>query len=149
MEYVKLNNGIEMPVLGIGTYLIKPVDAEKVVCEGLKMGYRLIDTANAYVNEKAVGRGIKKSGVERKDIFVSSKIWASEYLNPKAIDNTLERLGLDYIDLLFIHQPSKNYMEGYRMIEKAYKEGKVKAIGISNCEGKYLNEILSNCEIKP
>lgn len=149
MNRVKLNNGVEMPVVGIGTFCIKPEDAEVAVREGLKMGYRLIDTANAYVNERAVGRGIKESGIAREEVFVSSKIWATEYLNPNAVDNTLERLGLHYIDLLFIHQPTKNYMEGYRMIEKAYKEGKVKAIGISNCEGKYLEDILANCEIKP
>ena len=143
MNCVKLNNGVEMPMIGIGTFCIKPEDAEVTVREGLKMGYRLIDTANAYVNEKAVGRGIKASGVAREEVFVSSKIWATEYLNPRAVDNTLERLGIDYIDLLFIHQPTENYMEGYRMIQKAYKEGKVKAIGISNCEGEYLENILA------
>lgn len=148
-KVITLNNGEKMPALGIGTFMISPKDAEICVCEALKMGYRLVDTANAYVNERAVGRAIKSSGVKREEIFVSTKIWATEYLNPNAVDETLERLGLDYIDLLFIHQPTEHYMEGYKMIEKAVKEGKVKCIGISNCEGKYLDDILANCEIKP
>lgn len=113
------------------------------------MGYRLIDTANAYSNERAVGRGIKASGIDRKEIFLSTKLWITEYENENAVDETLERLGVDYIDLLFIHQPGGNYMAGYRMLEKAYKEGKIKAIGISNFEGKYIEEILEKCEIKP
>lgn len=149
MEKLVLNNGVEMPNFGLGTYLIKPDDAEVTVREGLKMGYRLIDTANAYSNERAVGRGIKASGVDRKEIFLSTKLWITEYENENAVDETLERLGVDYIDLLFIHQPGGNYMAGYRMLEKAYKEGKIKAIGISNFEGKYIDEILEKCEIKP
>lgn len=149
MEKIKLNNGIEMPNFGLGTYLIKPEDAQIVVREGLKMGYRLIDTANAYVNERAVGRGIKESGVNREEIFLSTKLWITEYENENAVNETLERLGLDYIDLLFIHQPGGNYMKGYKQLEKAYKEGKIKAIGISNFEGKYIEELLQKCEIKP
>lgn len=149
MNYVELNNGIKMPSVGIGTFLLEPKDAENSVREALKMGYKLIDTANAYVNERAVGRGIKTSGVKREEIFVSTKLWPSEYENINAIDETLERLGLDYIDLLFLHQPTGNYMEGYKQLEKAYKEGKIKSIGISNFEGKYIEEILSNCEIIP
>lgn len=149
MEYTILNNGVKMPVIGYGTFMISSKDAEVCTREGLKMGYRLIDTANAYVNERAVGRGLKASGVKREDIFVSTKIWISEYTNPNAVDETLERLGLDCVDLLFIHQPGKNYMTGYRMLEKAYKDGKIRAIGISNCEGKYIENILKECEIKP
>lgn len=148
-KVLTLNNGIAMPALGIGTFMISPGDAERCVCEALKTGYRLVDTANAYVNERAVGRAIKASGVNRKDIFVSTKIWATEYQNPRAVEQTLERLGMDYVDLLFIHQPTEHYMDGYRMIEKAVREGKAKSIGISNCEGKYLDDILAHCEIKP
>ena len=144
-----LNNKVEIPQIGLGTYMIKPVDAEVSVREALKMGYRLIDTANAYVNERAVGRGIKASGVDRSEIFVSTKLWPSEYENSNAIDETLERLGLDYIDLLFLHQPAGNYIAGYKMLENAYKDGKIKAIGISNFEGKYIDEILSSCEVIP
>lgn len=149
MNYIELNNGINMPNLGIGTFLLQPVDAENSVREALKMGYRLIDTANAYVNERAVGRGIKASGVPRSEIFVSTKLWPTEYENPNAIDETLERLGLDYIDLLFLHQPTGNYQAGYKQLESAYKEGKIKAIGISNFEDKYLEDILNTCEIIP
>ena len=149
MEKVLLNNGIEIPNVGIGTFMIEPDDAEMAVEVALKDGYRLIDTANAYMNEKAVGRGIKKSGINRSDIFVSTKLWPSVYEDDTAVDKTLERLGLDYIDLLFIHQPTSNWKSGYRQLEKAYKEGKIKAIGISNFEGKYIEELLEICEIKP
>jgi len=149
MATLELNNGIKIPNVGIGTYLISPKDAEVSVREALKMGYRLIDTANVYCNERAVGRGIKASGVPREEIFLSTKLWVNEYENPNAINETLERLGLDYIDLLFIHQPGGNYMAGYKQLEKAYKEGKIKSIGISNFEGKYIQEILTTCEIKP
>ena len=149
MEKIELNNELMIPNIGIGTFLLQPKDAENSVRVALKMGYRLIDTANAYVNERAVGRGIKESGVPREEIFVSTKLWPSEYENENAVDETLERLGLDYIDLLFLHQPAGNYMTGYRELEKAYKEGKIKSIGISNFEGKYIEEILNNCEIEP
>ncbi|MBR3898589.1 MAG: aldo/keto reductase [Bacilli bacterium] len=149
MNYVELNNKVKMPNVGIGTFLLKPEDAENSVREALKMGYRLIDTANAYVNEKAVGRAIKSSGVNREDIFVSTKLWPSEYENENAIDETLERLGLDYIDLLFLHQPTGNYKKGYQQLEKAYKEGKIKSIGLSNFEGEYLEDIFNNFETVP
>lgn len=145
----KLNNGIEIPSIGIGTFMLSPNDAKNSCIAALKMGYRLIDTANVYVNERAVGKAIKESNIKREDIFVSTKLWPSEYENNKAIDETLERLGLDYIDLLFLHQPAGNYMAGYKMLESAYKEGKIKAIGISNFEGKYIEELLENCEIVP
>ena len=149
MKYLKLNNGVEMPNIGIGTFMIEPDDAENAVEFALKNGYRLIDTANAYVNEKAVGRGIKKSGIDRKEIFLSTKLWASVYEDDRAVEKTLERLDLDYIDLLFIHQPTSNWKAGYKQLENAYKEGKIRAIGISNFEGKYIEELLKICEIKP
>lgn len=146
METLKLNNGVEVANIGIGTFMLKPKDAQNSVLEALKIGYRLIDTANAYVNERAVGRGIKESGIPREEIFVSTKLWPTEYENQNAIDETLERLGLDYIDLLFLHQPCGNYKEGYRQLERAYKSGKIKSIGLSNFEGTYLNDILSSFE---
>lgn len=149
MKYVELNNNVKMPVIGLGTFLLSPDEARNSVEEALKVGYKLIDTANMYLNERAVGKGIKDSGIDRREIFVSAKLWPTEYTNPNAIDETLERLGLDYIDLLFLHQPSGDYKEGYKQLEKAYKEGKIKAIGLSNFEGKYLEEILNDCEIKP
>ena len=149
MKEIILNNGLKMPSVGIGTFLLSPVEAENSVREALKMGYRLVDTANAYVNERAVGRGIKESGVARNEIFVSTKLWPSEYDNPNAIDETLSRLNLDYIDLLFIHQPTPNWRNGYRQLVKAYKEGKIKSIGVSNFEGKYIDELLSEFDVKP
>lgn len=149
MEYTTLNNKIKMPMAGIGTFLLTPDQAESAVLEALKDGYRLIDTANAYVNEKAVGRAIKKSGIERKDIFLETKIWPSFYEQEDAIEKTLERLDTDYIDLLLIHQPAGNYIAGYQLMEKAYKEGKVKAIGLSNFTKAQIEEILDICEVKP
>ena len=149
METVKLNNGIECPVIGIGTFMLKPTDAQNSVREALKMGYSLVDTANAYVNERAVGRGIKESGLKREEVFISTKLWPSEYENESAVDETLERLGVDYVDLLYIHQPAGNWLAGYRQLEKAYKEGKAKSIGISNFEGKYIDELQHKWEIAP
>ena len=149
MEYTTLNNGIKMPMAGIGTFLLTPDQAESAVLEALKDGYKLIDTANAYVNEKAVGRAIKKSGLVREDVFLESKIWPSFYEQEDAVEKTLERLDTDYIDLLLIHQPSGNYVAGYRLMEKAYKEGKVKAIGLSNFTKEQIQEILDICEVKP
>ena len=146
---MKLNNGIEMPSVGIGTFLLSPQDAENSVKEALKMGYRLIDTANCYVNERAVGRGMKQSGVKREEIFLSTKLWPTEYENPNAVEETLERLGTDYIDLLFLHQPTKNWREGYKQLIKAYNQGKIKAIGVSNFEGRYIEEVLSEFDVKP
>ena len=98
MEYIKLNNGVKCPVVGIGTFMLSPEDAERSVREALRMGYRLVDTANAYVNERAVGRGMKESGVPREEVFLSTKLWPSEYENEKAVDQTLEHLGTDYVD---------------------------------------------------
>lgn len=149
MEYVTLNNGLKMPIMGLGTFLLTPDEAENSVILALKNGYRLIDTANAYVNEKAVGRGIKKSGVPREEIFLETKLWPYFYEDDTAIDKTLERLDVDYIDLMILHQPAGNYIAGYKQLEKAYKEGKLKAIGISNFNEKEIQEILDVCEVRP
>lgn len=149
MEYAALNNGVKMPMAGIGTFLLSPDEAEASVLSALACGYRLIDTANAYVNEKAVGRAIKKSGVDRKDIFLETKLWPSFYEQADTVDKTLQRLDTDYIDLLLIHQPAGNYVAGYKLMEKAYKEGKVRAIGLSNFNPEQIREILDACEVKP
>mgnify|MGYP001625334664 CR=1 FL=1 len=149
MEFATLNNGVKMPMTGIGTFLLTPDEAEASVLSALQCGYRLIDTANAYVNEKAVGRGMKKSGLKREDIFLETKIWPAFYEQADAVEKTLERLDTDYIDLLLIHQPAGNYVAGYRQMEKAYKEGKVRAIGLSNFNEAQIREILSLCEVKP
>ena len=149
MEYTTLNNGVKMPMAGIGTFLLTPDEAETSCVSALQNGYRLIDTANAYVNEKAVGRAMKKSGLQREEIFLETKLWPSFYEQPDAVDKTLARLDTPYIDLLLIHQPAGNYVAGYRQMEKAYKEGKVRAIGLSNFTKEQIEEILSICEVKP
>lgn len=149
MKYAILNNGVKMPMAGIGTFLLSPDEAENSVLAALQDGYRLIDTANAYVNEKAVGRAMKKSGIVREGIFLETKLWPSFYEQEDAVEKTLERLDTDYIDLLLIHQPAGNYIAGYRLMEKAYKEGKVKAIGLSNFTKEQVREILDICEVKP
>ena len=149
MEYATLNNGVKMPMAGIGTFLLSPDEAEASVLSALADGYRLIDTANAYVNEKAVGRAMKRSGLQREEIFLETKIWPSFYEQADAVDKTLTRLGTEYIDLLLIHQPAGNYIAGYRQMEKAYKEGKVRAIGLSNFNKAQIEEILSICEVRP
>ena len=148
-KYIKLNNGVEMPMAGIGTFLLSPDEAEASVKSALQAGYRLIDTANAYVNEKAVGRAIRKSGIARNEIFLETKLWPSFYEQADAVEKTLERLDTDYIDLLLIHQPAGNYIAGYRLMEKAYKEGKVRAIGLSNFTIAQIQEILAVREVKP
>lgn len=147
--YVKLNNGVEMPMAGIGTFLLSPKEAEASCVSALQDGYRLIDTANAYVNEKAVGRAMKKSGIARNEIFLETKLWPSFYNDADAVEKTLQRLDTDTIDLLLIHQPAGNYIAGYRLMEKAYKAGKVKAIGLSNFNEEQIREILSVCEVRP
>lgn len=149
MEYATLNNGIKMPMAGIGTFLLTPDEAETSVLSALEDGCRLIDTANAYLNEKAVGRAIRESGLPREEIFLETKLWPSFYEQPDAVDKTLERLGTDCIDLLLIHQPAGNYLAGYRQMEKAYQEGKVRAIGLSNFNRTQIEEILSQCKVRP
>ena len=149
MEYFKLNNGTKMPMAGIGVFMLTPEQAENSVEAALRSGVRLIDTANAYMNESATGRGIKKSGVAREDIFLVTKLWPTVYEKETAIEETLKRLDTDYIDLLFLHQPTDNWREGYRNIEKAYKEGKIKAIGLSNFPEDLLKEAIDTMEIKP
>lgn len=149
MEYLTLNNGNKMPMAGIGVFLLNPEETELSVLSALADGIRLIDTANGYMNEKAVGRAIAKSGVAREDIFLVTKLWPTVYTDENAIDETLARLGTDYVDLLFLHQPAGDWRTGYKMMEKAYKEGKVKALGLSNFPEEWLKEIIETAEIKP
>ena len=144
-----LPNGVKMPSVGLGTFLMKPDAAEKAVEEALRLGYRMFDTANAYLNERAVGRAIRKSGVPREEIFIATKLWPTVYEDPGAVDRCLRLLGVDKIDLLYIHQPSGNYLAGYKLMEEAYKAGKVRAIGLSNFHDESLEKVLANAEIKP
>ena len=150
MEYLGLNNGVKMPVEGLGTFLMSPAEAEAASAAALAAGYEHIDTANAYMNEKAVGRAIAKSGVARDKIFVSTKLWPSVYeAGDVAIDGTLSRLSLDYVDMLILHQPVGNYMAAWKTMEKAYKEGEVKALGLSNFPKEKIAEVIEAAEIKP
>lgn len=152
MKTVKLNNGIEMPILGYGVWQIAPEDCCKYVSEALKAGYRSIDTAQAYYNEEGVGEAVTKSGIPRDEIFLTTKVWISNAGEEKAarsIDESLHKLRTDYIDLLLIHQPFGDYYGTYRAMEKAYKNGKVRAIGLSNFYDARFVDLAENMEIKP
>lgn len=150
MKNINLNNTTIIPAAGIGTFLMEPDDAQNAVVSALQNGYTMIDTANAYMNEKAVGRGIKASGCKRADIYLSTKLWPSEYENVDcAIEETLGRLDTDYIDLLFLHQPIGDYVGAYKSMEIAVKTGKVKSLGLSNFSIEQIKEIVDATEIKP
>ncbi len=150
MEEITLNNGVKMPMVGLGVLQLKDEAlCESCVGEALRAGIRLIDTAAAYFNEKAVGRAMKKSGLTREEIFLETKLWPSFYEQPDAVEETLARLDTEYIDLLLIHQPAGNYVAGYRQMEEAYKAGKVRSIGLSNFNEAQIREIMNICEVKP
>ena len=152
MEYVKLNNGIEMPILGYGVYQVTPEECERCVSDAISVGYRLIDTAQAYGNEEGVGNAIRKSSIPRKDLFITTKVWISNagYEKAKAsIEESLQNLQTDYIDLLLIHQPFNDYYGTYRAMEEANKTGKVRAIGVSNFYPDRFVDLAEFCEIKP
>ncbi len=147
-----LNSGREIPALGLGTFRLSPKVCEATVSAALQGGYRLVDTANVYMNERAVGRGIKNSGVPRGEVFLASKIWPTEYKYSKAgkaIDGTLSRLGTDYLDLLILHQPFGKVEEAWRAAEEAVKAGKVRMLGVSNFDEEDLNKLLSACMVRP
>ena len=153
MEYVKLNNGLQMPILGYGVYQIPDLkECERCVIDAIDVGYRLIDTAQAYFNEEAVGNAVEKSGVKREDLFITSKIWITNagYEKAKAsIEESLNKLKSNYIDLMLIHQPFGNYYGTYRAMEEAYKEGKLKSIGVSNFYPDRLVDLIKFNEITP
>ena len=149
MDTLTLNNGIVMPQLGFGTIGQSGELITNNVAFALNNGYRLIDTANRYGNEVEVGEGLKKSGLAREDYFLETKLGPTLYENDQAIDDTLKRLGVDYIDLMLLHHPVNNYIYAYKMLEKAYKEGKLRAIGISNFPVEKIQELLDECEIVP
>lgn len=149
MSTIILNNGVEMPQLGFGTILQFGDQVTSNVAFALNNGYKLIDTANRYDNEAEVGEGLRKSGLKRSDYFLETKLGPTLYENDSAIDGTLERLGVDYIDLMILHHPVGNYVYAYKMLEKAYREGKLRAIGISNFPVDKIREVLDNCEVVP
>lgn len=152
MQTVKLSNGIEMPILGYGVYQVTPEECERCVSDALSVGYRMIDTAQAYYNEEGVGRAVKKSGIPREELFLVTKVWISNagYEKAKAsIDESLRKLQTDYIDLLLIHQPFNDYYGTYRAMEEAYKAGKLRAIGVSNFYPDRFIDLAEFCDIKP
>ncbi len=153
MEFVTLNNGVKMPLEGFGVFQVPdPAECEKAVLEAVAAGYRLIDTAAAYMNEEAVGRAVAKCGVPRQELFITTKLWVqdAEYDKAKAaIERSLDKLGLDYIDLYLIHQPMGDYMGGYRAMEEAYKEGKLKAIGVCNFYPHVLTDFCETVDVIP
>ncbi len=152
MQQVKLNNGIEMPIEGYGVFQIDPEETERCVLEALAAGYRSLDTAATYGNEEGVGKAIKKSGVAREDIFLTSKLWVADQgyeKAKKAFEKTLEKLGTDYLDLYLIHQPLGDYYGSWRAMEELYKEGKIKAIGVSNFDSTRLVDLIVNNKVVP
>lgn len=152
MKTVTLNNGVVMPQIGYGVYQVSPAECERCVADALSVGYRMIDTAQAYHNEEGVGAAVKKSGIARDELFLVSKVWISNYGFDKAkasIDESLRRLGTDYIDLMLLHQPFCDRYGAYRALEAAYKEGKVRAIGVSNFYPDHFIDLASNVEIVP
>lgn len=153
MEFVTLNNGVKMPLEGFGVFQVPdPAQCEQAVLDAIASGYRLIDTAAAYMNEKAVGEAIKKSGVPREELFISTKLWvqdASYEAAKKAIQTSLDNLGFFYLDLYLIHQPMGDYVGAYRAMEEAYKEGKLKAIGVCNFYPHRLADLCETVEVIP
>ena len=153
IETVKLNNGVEMPLEGFGVFQVPdPAVCEQAVLDAIAAGYRFIDTAAAYMNEEAVGKAIAKCGVPREELFVTTKLWVQDasYEGAKqAIETSMKKLGLDYIDLYLIHQPMGDYIGAYRAMEEAYKAGKLKAIGVCNCYPQILADICETVEVKP
>ena len=153
MEYVTLNNGIKMPLEGFGVFQVPdPAQCKQAVLDAINSGYRLIDTASAYMNEEAVGAAIKESGVDRSELFITTKLWVqdADYESAKkAIETSLEKLGLDYLDLYLIHQPMGDYVGAYRAMEEAYKEGKLRAIGVCNFYPARLADLCETVDVIP
>lgn len=152
MEYVTLNNGVKMPIVGFGVFMLQGEECENAVTEAIQSGYRLIDTAQAYYNEEAVGNAVAKSGVARKELFITTKVWLTEHDYDKARASVLEsmrKLQTDYLDLVLIHQALGNYYAAYHALEDLYKEGKLRAIGISNFSAERMADITEFTEVKP
>lgn len=153
MQFVKLNNGVEMPILGFGVFQVTDLAVcEKSVVDAIETGYRLIDTAQSYMNEEAVGKAIKRSGIDRKELFITTKLWIQSdgYEGTKrAFDNSLKKLQLEYLDLYLIHQPFGDVYGEWRAMEELYKEGKIRAIGVSNFQPDRLMDLIIHNEIGP
>lgn len=150
MEYVTLNNGVKIPQIALGVFMIpEDEDAKKACLSAFELGYRHIDSAHHYYNEAGVGAAVRECGIPREELWITSKIWPDEYADESAIDKMLARFGLEYLDLVILHQQVGDYIAGYRNLEKAYKAGKVRTIGLSNFESDRLEKVLEAAEIKP
>lgn len=152
MKTIRLSNGVEMPMIGYGVYQVDPDECERCVRDALEVGYRMIDTAQAYHNEEGVGAAVAKSGIPRNELFLVSKIWISNYGYDKAkasIDESLRKLGTEYLDLMLLHQPFCDRYGAYKALEEAYREGKLRSIGVSNFYPDHLVDLASNVEIPP
>lgn len=152
MEYITLNNGVKMPLLGYGVYQVTKEECERCVLDAIKSGYRLIDTAQSYFNEEAVGNAIEKCGVPREELFITTKVWIDNYGYEKtraSVLNSMKKLKVDYLDLVLLHQPFSDYYGAYHALEDLYKEGKLKAIGVSNFYPDRLSDIAAFNEITP
>lgn len=152
MDYITLNNGIKMPILGYGVYQTAPEETEKAVETALSLGYRLIDTAASYRNEEGVGRAIKESGIPRKDIFLTTKLWVQDHgydHTLKAFDLSCRKLGVDYVDLYLIHKPYGDYHGSWRAMERLYREGRIRAIGVTSFWNERLGDLIASHEVRP
>lgn len=150
MQYIELNNGVKIPQIALGVFQIpEDEDVKKACLSAFELGYRHIDSAHHYFNEAGVGAAVRECGIPREELWITSKIWPDEYADESAIDKMLARFGLDYFDLVILHQQVGDYISGYKNLEKAYKAGKVRAIGLSNFESDRLEEVLEAAEIKP
>ena len=150
MQYVELNNGVKIPQIALGVFMIpEDEEAKKACLSAFQLGYRHIDSAHHYYNEAGVGAAVRECGIPREELWITSKIWPDEYADESAIDKMLARFGLDYLDLVILHQQVGDYIAGYRNLEKAYKAGKVRAIGLSNFESDRLEKVLAAAEINP
>ena len=151
-KFVKLWNGVEMPILGYGVFQVSPEECERCVADALEVGYRMIDTAQIYQNEEGVGRAVKKSGIAREEIFLVSKVWMGNYgylKTKESIDESLRKLGTDYLDLMLLHQPYCDRYSAWQAMEEAFREGKLRAIGVSNFYPDQFIDFAANNEIKP
>ncbi|MGI6232204.1 MAG: aldo/keto reductase [Prevotella sp.] len=152
MKEVRLNNGVMMPAIGFGVYQVPQADTERIVSDALEVGYRMIDTASSYMNEEGVGNAIRNSGLKREDLFITTKLWVQDYEYEdalKSFDLSLKKLGLDYVDLYLLHKPYGNYYAAWRACEKLYKEGRIKAIGVTSFSSERLQDLFLHNEVKP
>ena len=152
MKEARLNNGVKMPAIGFGVFQIPAGDTERAVSDALETGYRMIDTAASYFNEKQVGDAIRHSGIRREELFVTSKLWVQDYEYEDALhafDRTMQLLGLDYLDLYLLHKPYGNYYAAWRALEKLYKEGRIRAIGVTSFNNERLQDLFLHNEVKP